>query len=222
MFSSRNLVSFLALSIFVPAIFGVDVLTWHNDSARTGQNLSETILTPANVNFNQFGKLFIIPVDGQVYAQPLYVSNLTIPGNGVHNVVYIATEHDTVYACDADTGVVLWQVSLLKAGENPSDNRGCGQITPEIGITATPVINRNVGLNGTIYLAAMSKNSSGTYFQRVHALDLVTGAEQSGSPVDVAASYPGSGAGSSGGNVFFDPKQYKERPGLVLNNGIVY
>ena len=167
----------------MPAIFAVDVLTWHNDNARTGQNLSETILTPANVNFNQFGKLFVVPTDGQVYAQPLYVFNLTIPGKGVHNVVYIATEHDTVYACDADNGVVLWQVSLLKAGETPSDNRGCSQITPEIGITATPVIDRNAGLNGTIYVAPMSKDSSGNYFQRLHALDLVTGAEQSGSPV---------------------------------------
>jgi len=220
--SRRNLFSFLALIAFVPAIFAVDVLTWHNDSARTGQNQSETILTPANVNFNQFGKLFVIPTDGQVYAQPLYVSNLTIPGKGVHNVVYIATEHDTVYACDADNGVVLWQVSLLKTGETPSDNRGCSQVTPEIGITATPVIDRNAGLNGTIYVAPMSKDSSGNYFQRLHALDLVTGAEQSGSPVDVSASYPGSGANSNGGNVFFDPKQYKERPGLVLNNGIVY
>ena len=86
--SRRNLFLFLALIAFVPAIFAVDVLTWHNDSARTGQNLSETILTPANVNFNQFGKLFVVPTDGQVYAQPLYVFNLTIPGKGVHNVVY--------------------------------------------------------------------------------------------------------------------------------------
>ena len=195
--SRRNLVLFLAAITFVPAIFAVDVLSWHNDSARTGLNQSETILTPANVNFNQFGKLFVISVDGQVYAQPLYVSNLTIPAKGVHNVVYIATEHDTVYACDADTGVVLWQVSLLKSGETPSDNRGCSQITPEIGITATPVINRSVGVNGTIYVAPMSKNSAGTYFQRLHALDLATGAEQSGSPIDVSASYPGSGANST-------------------------
>jgi hypothetical protein len=218
----RILFLFLTLITFVPTIFAVDVLTWHNDSARTGLNPSETILTPANVNFSQFGKLFVIPVDGQVYAQPLYVSNLTIPGQGVHNVLYIATEHDTVYACDADNGAVLWQVSMLKAGETPSDDRGCSQITPEIGITATPVIDRSAGVNGTIYVAPMSKNSSGTYFQRLHALDLATGAEQSASPVDVSASYPGSGANSSGGNVFFDPKQYKERPGLVLNGGIVY
>src|SRR5437660_11313676 len=220
--SRRNLFLFLALIAFVPAIFAVDVLTWHNDNARTGQNLSETILTPANVNFNQFRKLFIIPTDGQVYAQPLYVSNLTIPGNGVHNVVYIATEHDTVYACDADNGVVLWQVSLLKAGETPSDSRNCSQITPEIGITATPVIDRTAGLHGTIYVAPMSKDGSGNYFQRLHSLDLATGAEQSGSPVDVVASYPGIGDNSSGGIVYFDSAQYKERAGLVLNSGIIY
>src|SRR5437660_12815264 len=189
--SRRNLFSFLALIAFVPAIFAVDVLTWHNDNARTGQNLSETILTPANVNFNQFRKLFIIPTDGQVYAQPLYVSNLTIPGNGVHNVVYIATEHDTVYACDADNGAVLWQVSLLKAGETPSDSRNCSQITPEIGITATPGIDRAAGLHGTIYLAPMSKDGSGNYFQRLHSLDLATGAEQSCTRADAVATYPG-------------------------------
>jgi len=210
------------MATFASTVFAVEVLTWHNDPARTGQNLSETILTPANVNFNQFGKLFVIPADGQVYVQPLYVPNLTIPAKGVHNVVYVATENDTVYACDADNGAVLWQVSLLKAGETPSDNRGCTQITPKIGVTATPVIDRNAGINGTIYLAAMSKDSAGNYFQRLHALDLVTGAEQSASPVDVAASYPGSGDDSSGGNVLFDPAQYKERAGLVLNNGIIY
>src|SRR5437660_10296843 len=115
--SRRNLFSFLALIAFVPAIFAVDVLTWHNDNARTGQNLSETILTPANVNFNQFGKLFVVPTDGQVYAQPLYVSNLSIPGKGVHNVVYIATEHDTVYSCDTAKRVVLCVVFLAKDGE---------------------------------------------------------------------------------------------------------
>src|ERR1051326_9175081 len=118
---------------FASPVPAVDVLTWHNDNARTGANLSETILTPANVTVNQFGKLFVISADGQIYAQPLYVSNLTLPGKGTHNVVYIATEHDSVYACDADNGTVLWHVYLLKSGETPSDNRVCSQITPEIG-----------------------------------------------------------------------------------------
>src|SRR2546430_6120851 len=159
--SHRNLFLFLALIAFVPAIFAVDVLTWHNDNARAGQNLSETILTPANVNFNQFGKLFVIPTDGQVYAQPLYVSNLSIPGNGIHNVIYVATEHDSVYACDADNGTLLWRVSLLKPGETLSDDRMCSsQISPEIGITATPVIDRGTGPHGTIYVVAISKNAS--------------------------------------------------------------
>jgi hypothetical protein len=213
---------FVLISLASP-VFAIDVLTWHNDQARTGQNLNETILTPANVNFIEFGKLFVIPTDGQVYAQPLYVSSLSISGDGgTHNVVYIATEHDTVYACDADDGTVFWQVSLLKAGETPSDTRNCNQISPEIGITATPVIDLNVGPNGIIYVAAMSKDSSGNYFQRLHALDLTTGAEQFGGPVDVAASYPGIGDNSSGGTVFFDPKQYKERAGLVLSDGIIY
>ena len=221
-FSFRNAFLLLATIAVGPAVLAVEVLTWHNDLARTGGNLSETILTPANVNFNQFGKLFVIAVDGQVYAQPLYVPGIAIPGQGVHNVLYIATEHDSVYALDADNGAVLWQVSVLKPGETPSDDRGCSQVTPEIGITATPVIDRSAGPNGTIYVAPMSKDGSGNYFQRLHALDLTTGAERPGSPVDVQASYPGSGANSSGGTVFFDPKQYKERPGLVLNNGIVY
>ena len=124
------------------------VLTWHNDNARTGQNLQETILTPANVNASAFGKLFTIGVDGKVDAQPLYVPSLMIPGRGIHNVLYVATEHDSVYALDADTGVGLWHVSLVGANETPSDDHGCGQVTPEIGITATPVIDPQQGPMG--------------------------------------------------------------------------
>ena len=150
-------------------------------------------------------------------------SNLSIPENGVHDVIYLATEHDSVYACDANNGAVLWQVSLLNPDETVSDDRSCSsQISPEIGITGTPVIDRGAGPHGTIYVVAMSKDNSANYFQRLHALDLVTGAEEFGGPVDVAASYPGTGDNSVGGFVIFDPKQYKERAGLVLNNGIVY
>src|ERR1022692_2292565 len=153
------------------------VLTWHNDNARTGQNLQETILTTAYVNVSTFGKLFTIGVDGLVDGQPLYVPGLTIPGQGVHNVLYIATEHDSVYAVDADNGTVLKQVTLLVGSETTSDDRGCGQVTPEIGVTATPVIDPHSGPHGTIYVVAMSKDTSGGYHHRLHALDLTTLAE---------------------------------------------
>jgi outer membrane protein assembly factor BamB len=206
----------------VPFARSQDVLTWHNDIARTGQNLNETILTPGNVKTATFGKLFVIPVDGKVDAQPLFVTALPVPGKGVHNLLVVATEHASVYAFDADTGVQIWQTSALQAGETPSDPRGCNQVVPEIGISGTPVIDRAIGANGAIYLTAMSKNSAGTYFQRLHALDLATGAELFGGPKDVQASFPGSGDNSSGGFVIFDPGQYKQRPGLLLLNGTVY
>src|SRR5579862_5797960 len=111
------------------------VLTWHNDNGRTGQNLQETILTPANVTSSMFGKLFVMNGDGKVDAQPLYVPSVTIPGQGIHNVLYVITEHASAYAFDADNGAALWRVSGLAAGESPSDDRGCGQVTPEIGFT---------------------------------------------------------------------------------------
>jgi len=199
--------------------FAVDVTTYHNDNARTGQNLSETILTPANVNATNFGKLFALSVDGKVDAQPLYLAAVTFPNQGTHNALYVATEHDSVYAFDADTGAQLWKVSLLKSGETTSDTRSCGQVVPEIGITSTPVISRS---NGTIYVAAMSKDASSTYFQRLHALDLTTGAEKFGGPVDIHATFPGTGDNSNGTSVAFDPKQYEERAALLLLNGVVY
>jgi hypothetical protein len=200
----------------------VNVLTWHNDLARTGQNLRETQLTPANVNFATFGKLFQINVDGKVDAQPLIVSNVTLPNGTVHNVVIIATENDTVYCCDADHGTLLWRRSMLRAGETPSDSRNCNQVIPEIGITATPVIDLTTGPHGTIYVVAMSKNST-SYFQRLHALDLTTGAEQFGEAMNIVATYPGTGDNNNGqGEVVFDPKQYDERAGLVITGGIVY
>jgi outer membrane protein assembly factor BamB len=200
----------------------MDVTTYHNDVARTGQNLNENILTPGNVNSSNFGKLFVIPVDGKVDAEPLYLGGVTIPSKGTHNVLYAVTEHGTVYATDADTGTNLWQVSMLQAGETASDNRGCGQIAPEIGITATPVIDRKAGANGTIYVVAMSKDSSGGYHQRLHALDVTTGAEEFGGPQNIQASVRGTGDNSSGGTVIFDPGQYAERAGLLLLNGVIY
>ncbi len=198
-----------------------DVLTYHNDNGRTGQTLHEEILTPANVNTNHFGKLWVLPTDGNVDAQPLYAAGVSIPGQGQHNVLVVVTEHDSVYAFDADSTNILWHVSMLGAGEMTSDNRGCGQVSPEIGITSTPVIDRQLGSNGTIFVVAMSKTGSSTYFQRIHALDLGTGADRVPA-VTVTASYPGTGDNSSGGNVIFDPAQYKERPGLLLVNGVIY
>jgi hypothetical protein len=134
----------------------------------------------------------------------------------------VVTEHASVYAFDADSGAVLWQVSLLGSGETTSDDRGCGQVVPEIGITSTPVIDRAQGADGALYTVAMSKDASGNYYQRVHALDVVTGAELAGGPVTVQATFPGTGDGSTNGNVIFDPGQYKERAGLLLSNGILY
>ena len=206
-----------------PVASTVDVITYHYDNSRSGQNLNETVLTPANVNSTKFGKLGEFVVDGKVDAQPLYLSQVTIGGQK-KNVLYVATEHGSVYAFDADSingtaSTVLWKTSTLGSGETTSDNRGCGQVTPEIGITATPVIDRS---RNAIYVVAMSKNASGTYFQRIHALDLTTGLELFGGPKDITATYPGTGDNSSGGNVIFDPKQYKERPGLLQINSTIY
>jgi hypothetical protein len=199
---------------------GTDVTTYHNDIARTGQNITESKLTQANVHSTTFGLLRSLSVDGKVDAEPLYLSQFSV-GGIAHNVGFIATEHDSVYAFDSDTGTQLWKVSLLGSGETTSDDRGCGQVTPEIGITSTPVIDRSAGAHGILYAVAMSKNGS-NYFQRLHALDLTTGAELLGGPVVVQATYPGTGANSSGGQVVFDAKQYKERAALLLLNGVVY
>jgi hypothetical protein len=202
----------------------IDVVTYHYDNFRTGQNVNEMTLTPANVKVGTFGKLGEFGVDGLVDAQPLLVSNLAIPGKGNKNVLYAVTEHDSIYAFDADSitasgGTVLWQASALLSGETTSDNRGCGQVSPEIGITSTPVIDRT---RNAIYVVAMSKDSKGNYYQRIHALDLTTGKELFGGPVTVQASYPGTGDNSSNGMVVFDPKQYKERPGLLQVGGTIY
>lgn len=205
-----------------PNATGTNVLTFHNDLSRTGQNLTEAVLTHANVNSSSFGKLLDVSVDGRVDAEPLYVSQIAIGNTGTHSVIYAATEHDSVYAIDAITGSILWQVSLLGSGETPSDDRGCGQVSPEIGITATPVIDLSAGTRGVIYVIAMSKDGGGGYHQRLHALDITTGQEQFSGPTAIAATYPGSGDNSSNGTVVFDPGQYKSRPGMMLLNGVVY
>jgi Immunoglobulin domain len=197
-----------------------DVLTYHNDNSRSGQNLTETALTPATVNSTQFGLLRVLPADGLVDGQPLIASGLSVNGT-LHNVVYIVTENDSVYSYDADTGAALGHVSVLGSGETPSDKRGCGQVSPQIGITSTPVIDRSSGPHGTVYVVAMSKDAGGQYYQRLHALDLVTLGELPNSPVVIQATYPGS-ANNSVGTTSFDPAQYKERAGLLLVNGTVY
>jgi outer membrane protein assembly factor BamB len=218
--SAGSVTSSPATLSVIAATGSVDVVTYHNDIARTGQNLNETILTTTNVNSATFGKLRSLPVDGKVDAQPLHLSQLAIGGTN-HNVLYVATEHGSVYAFDSDTGTQLWKVTTLGSGEVTSDARQCDQLTPEIGVTATPVIDRNAGPHGVIYVVAMSKSGS-TYFHRLHALDVTTGAEMFGGPKEVTGSFPGIGDNSSNGRVIFDPAQYKERAALLLLNGVVY
>lgn len=199
----------------------MDIVTYHDDIARTGLNPNETSLTPANVTSSTFGLLRLLGVDGLVDGQPLYLSNLTVGGQS-QNVVFAVTEHDSVYAFNADTGAQLWKTSILGANESTSGDRGCSQIAPEIAITSTPVIDRSAGPHGTIFVVGMSEDQSGAYHQRLHALDVSTGAELPGSPAEIAASYPGTGANSSGGQVTFAPGQYAERAALLLLNGTIY
>lgn len=199
-----------------PPAQATDVVTYKNDLARTGQNLTESVLTPANVNATSFGLLRFLSTDGKVDAQPLYLSGLTLQG-AAHNVLFAVTENDSVYAFDADTGAVLWQVSLLGTNETVSEAvHGCSQVAPTIGITATPVIDRSAGAHGIMYVVAMSKSGS-SYYQRLHAIDITTGAEAANSPVDISASYP-----MMGGATTFDPSQYEERAALLLSQGLIY
>jgi hypothetical protein len=202
------------------------MFTHHNDLARTGQNLTETVLTTANVSSATFGKLATFSTDGISHASPLYVANVSIPSVGVRNVVYVSTEHDSVYAFDADTpgGNPLWHVSFINPGAGittvPNGDTGeCCDITPEIGITGTPVIDP---ATKTLYVVAKTKEGTNTYVQRLHALDLATGAEKLGGPVVIQASVTGTGNGSVGGTVPFDPLRENQRTALLLYNGIVY
>ena len=216
--------------VAVPTFGQTSVLTQHNDNARTGQNTSETILTTANVNTSQFGKLFTLPVDGQVYAQPLYVPGVTING-GVHNVVIIATENDSVYAYDADSSsaALLWKTkaSLVDAAHGAGANEtaletatttGCSDMQPQVGITSTPVIDPT---SKTIYVEAKSTNGT-NYFHRLHALDLLTGNEKTPGPVVITATVSGTGDGSLNGQISFDNLHQLNRPGLLLLNSTIY
>ncbi len=202
----------------------VSVLTYHNDLARTGQNLRESLLTPASVGSPQFGQLFSYPVDGQIYAQPLYMPGVIVPGKGIHNVVFVVTEHDSVYAFDADNKLAapLWQVSFLNPAQGVTTasaaGLACASIAPEVGITGTPVIDP---ATATLYVVAMTEEGSAdNYVHRLHALDVATGAEKPGSPVEIQASAQGTGDGNT--TVQFEPWLYKERAGLLLLNGVVY
>ena len=222
------LVWFLLFWLQAPAAWGqAMVTTYHNDNARTGQNVAETVLNPSNVNHVQFGKLFSHSVDGYVYAQPLYLPNVSIPGRGTHNVVFVSTEHDSVYAFDADNNSggnanPLWKVSFINplAGITtvPNNDAACYDIVPEIGITGTPVIDAS---SGTLYVVVKTKEI-GSYVQRVHALSVSTGAEKFGGPVTIQASASGSGLGGNGTTIAFDPLLGNQRPGLLLHGGVVY
>ncbi|GHO42324.1 hypothetical protein [Ktedonospora formicarum] len=196
------------------------VLTYKGDTYRTGQYTNETILNKSNVNSSQFGKRVTYPVDGQVYAQPLFMPNLTINGD-THNVVIVVTEHDGVYAFDADQTTVtapLWYTSFLSSGITPvpSSDVACNDMVPEVGITGTPVI-----VGDTIYLVAFTKENSKLVYQ-LHALDVTNGQEKPGSPQIITGSVPGKGSGNVNGVVNFDPKHERQRSALLFANGQLY
>lgn len=216
------------LTLLPPALHGqgfTGVFTQHNDTARTGQNLHETVLTPKEVSSSTFGKVFSYPVDGQLYAQPLYVPKVSIPNQGVHNVLYVATENDSLYAFDADglTPNILWHLSFIDPANGVTTINCIGNDTscnvyPITGITSTPVIDP---ATSTIYLVVRTLEN-GSAVQRLQALDIATGAEKLGGPVVIAASVSGTGTGTTHGKIIFDPHHDMQRAALLLLNGVVY
>jgi hypothetical protein len=201
--------------------------TWHNNNSRNGLNPQEMVLTTSNVKSSTFGKLFSRSVDGQIYAQPLYVANLNIPNRGPRNVVFVATEHDSVYAFDADgkSTSPIWKRSFIDTANGITTAQSSAipetNITPEIGITGTPTID---GTGKTLYVVAKTVEN-GTYVHRLHALDTATGAEKFGGPVLITGSFPGAGFGSVNGTIPFDSTASRyaiQRAGLALSNGVVY
>jgi len=222
-----NLLVILWAVVAVQAQTYTGMPTWHNDTARTGQNLQETILTPSNVSMATFGKIFSYAVDGQIFGQPLFVYKVTVPGKGTFNAVYVATENDSVYAFDAD-GVnagPLWRDAFINPSKGitpiPCQDTGSDPQCPfdsVIGITGTPVIDLS---SGTMYLVAATKEN-GKYFQRLHALDITNGAEKFGGPVVINASVKGTGVGNQHGIVSFSALHENQRTGLLLLKGVVY
>jgi hypothetical protein len=218
----------LAASLAIGCRAQVNVSTYHNNKQRTGGNTLETSLTPSNVNSTQFGKLYSQAVDGFIYAQPLYMPNVNVAGLGIHNVVYVATMNDSVYAFDADSktggnAYPLWHVSFINAanGITPipyGDIQCTDPISTKIGIMGTPVIDT---VGGTLYVLVRTKEW-GQYFQRLHALDITSGAEKFGGPVVIQARALGRGTGSFNGTVTFNPKIQNQRAALLLQNGLVY
>lgn len=200
------------------------ILSYQNNTGITGQNLSETILTPVIVNSKLFGKLYSYALDDQSFAQPLYVANVQFPGAGQHNAVYVCTASNTVYAFDADgkASAPLWQQNLTPPGASPVDGTTTGYtggpILPNVGITGTPVID---GASGTLYVVAVTQESSGVV-HRLHALDITTGKEKFSGPIVIHASVRGTGSGSVNGNIAFNPKFELQRDALTLVNGVVY
>lgn len=229
-------ITLVSLVFFVPVVCAqaptaVPVLTWRYDNTHSGANTQETLLSPANVNVNSFGKLFSLPVDSTVYAQPLYVPGLQMSDGTVHNVLFVATENDSIYAFDADSNAganakPLWKISLLTAAYGagagatpvPWQDTGSPDVAPAIGITGTPVINR---ATNTMYVVAATKEN-GAYFSRLHAINIITGAEQPGSPVNITATVSGTGHGSSNGQLSFSALWENQRPALDYFNGYVY
>jgi uncharacterized protein YjdB len=213
------------LTVTAATSFPTDIVTYHNDNARSGVNAHETILTTASVDSTTFGKLGEFAVDGQIDGQILYLNQVNIPGHGMKNVIYAATEMDSVYAFDADsisgnTSAYLWKSSVVPAGESPADAASlpCGNYAFN-GVTATPVIDRG---RNAIYVVAMTKDSSGNIIDRIHALDLTTGNELFGGPTKITATYPGTGGNSTGGTVTFVPRYHHDRAALLESNGIIY
>ena len=208
-------------------LMAVDVLTYHNDNARTGANPSEVALTPQTVKAATFGRLAGAVVDGQAYAQPLVKTGVTVPGVGVRNVVYVATEHDSVYAFDADTLAPLWHDSFINPAAGvttvPSGDVKTSDLYPEVGITSTPVIDP---ATSSLYVVSQVKvtapGAPPQYMHQLHALDLGTGAETHGGPVVIQASVPGRGSGAVKGRVAFQSQWENQRAALTLVDGVVY